>query len=368
MSGLLLSNLLRRPGRTLLTALGTALGVATIVALLAVTDGLKATAGELVHLGGADLGVFQRDAADPTTSVLPTSLTGPLIRTPGIRDAMAIQLVTEAVPGQPSALVFGARPDSFLARRLVLVAGRQARRPGEVTLGDQLARAMGRPRGGGTLRLRGRTFRVVGVHHGGVAFEDGGVVMPLAAAQALTGRPGEATTIAVELDPGARSSAVEATLERRFPGVAVFTEPAAIGRAGANGRLVEQAATVIVVLALLIGGIAVANTMLLATLERRGEFAVMSAVGWSGPQVALLVLLEGMATGLLGAVIGLALGVAGSDLLVGALGAGEYVDPRITGSALARGLLVGGAIGVIGGLYPAWRVTRLRPAAVLAGR
>ena len=68
------ANLRRRPGRTLLTALGTALGIATIVALLAVADGAKRSAGGLVHLGDSDLGLFQKNAADPTTSVLPLSL------------------------------------------------------------------------------------------------------------------------------------------------------------------------------------------------------------------------------------------------------------------------------------------------------
>lgn len=368
MSGILVANLLRRPGRTLLTALGTALGVATIVALLAVTDGLRATAGQLVHLGGADLGLFQKDAADPTTSVLPASLVPALRRTPGVADAMAVQLVVEAIPQHPSALVFGARSDSFLAQRLVILAGRRATADDEVTIGDELARSLRRPRGGGTLVIDRHAFRVVGVHHGGIVFEDGGAITTLAAAQRLAGRPGEATTIAVALAPNARERDVEATIERRFPGLSAFADPGAAARSGVNARLVEQAATVIVVLALVIGGIAVMNTMLLATLERRGEFAVMSAVGWSGPQVARLVLAEGAATGLLGALLGVAVGAAGSDLLVGVLGAQEFVRPQLTAWGIGRGLLVGGAIGVIGGLYPAWGVTRLRPAAVLAGR
>ena len=74
---LIVNNLVRRSGRTLLTALGVGLGVATIVALLSVSDGLTRTAAGFVHLGGSDLGVFQANVSDPTASVLPVVLKMP---------------------------------------------------------------------------------------------------------------------------------------------------------------------------------------------------------------------------------------------------------------------------------------------------
>jgi len=367
MTGVILANLLRRPGRTLLTALGTALGVATIVALLAVTDGLRQTAGQLVHLGRADLGLFQSDAADPTTSVLPLSLIPRLRATPGVADAVPILLLSEAVPGDPAALVFGSPPDGFLRQRLVLSAGRQPSGPGEIAIGDRLAAEL-HLRPGATTKISGHRERVVGIYHSGVPFEDEGVMMGLKEAQRIGGRPQEATTIAVQLSPNASPSAMKQRLKQRFPGLVAISEPSEALRTGVNGQLISQAATVIVVLALIIGGIAVMNTMLLATLERRGDFAIMAAVGWSSPQVAGLVLAESLATGLIGAGIGLGLGAASAGPLVSALGAADYVHPQLSGWGFGQGLLVGGAIGVVGGLYPAWRVTRLRPAAVLASR
>ena len=72
--GQTLTTLRGGPGRTFLTALGTALGIATIVALLAVVGGVKHSAGNLVNLGPSELGLFQADAADPTTSILSTTL------------------------------------------------------------------------------------------------------------------------------------------------------------------------------------------------------------------------------------------------------------------------------------------------------
>jgi putative ABC transport system permease protein len=117
-----------------------------------------------------------------------------------------------------------------------------------------------------------------------------------------------------------------------------------------------------------IGGIGVMNTMLMSVIERRTEFALLSAVGWSGAQVAGLVLTEGLVVSLLGAAIGLLIGTIGAGLLVDALGAQGLVAPDVTAWDLGRALLVGILIGVLGGLYPAWRAARLSPARVLAQR
>jgi putative ABC transport system permease protein len=89
-------------------------------------------------------------------------------------------------------------------------------------------------------------------------------------------------------------------------------------------------------------------------------------MGWSPQRVATLVVGEGIGVSLLGAAIGLLLGVIGSQLLVDAIGVGAYVSPSITAWGLGRGLLVGVSIGVLGGLYPAWRVTRMPPLKGLA--
>src|SRR5436305_12811915 len=97
MIGLIGTNLLRRRARTALTAAGISIGVAAVVALLALSNGLNRTAGQLVHLGRADLGLFQSEASDPTTSVLPLSLLSRLGAQPEVADASPIQLIVGGV-------------------------------------------------------------------------------------------------------------------------------------------------------------------------------------------------------------------------------------------------------------------------------
>ncbi len=362
-----LSSLRHRPGRTFLTALGTALGIATIVALLAVAGGAQHSAGDFLHLGASDLGLFQKDAADPTTSVLSTGLIPKLRTTPGVAAATPLVLLVEDVPKALGAIVFGAEKNGFLTDRLVFSSGRMYSSANEIVVGDELAKQL-HTSIGDTLAVHHDKLRVVGIYHIGVAYQDTGAFIPLATAQAISGRQGEATTIPIKLAVGTRPAAAERTIGRRFPGISVIADAEEATRAGANGQLISKAALVIAVLALVIGGIGVMNTMLMAVIERRSEFALLSAVGWSGPQIAVRVLMEGVVTTIIGAIIGLLLGIIGAHLLVDALGAQEFVSPQVSAWDLGRALLVGVLLGVLGGLYPAWRAAHVSPARVLAQR
>ncbi|MGB0097749.1 MAG: ABC transporter permease [Solirubrobacteraceae bacterium] len=93
-------------------------------------------------------------------------------------------------------------------------------------------------------------------------------------------------------------------------------------------------------------------------IERRQQFGLLAVVGWSRVRVAGLILGEAIAVSLVGAAAGLALGVLASEIVVRALAAGTFVSPAVTTWVLARGLLVGLALGVIGALVSVWRVMR----------
>ncbi len=365
MLALIAANVRRRPARTALTAAGIAVGVAAIVALLALSAGLDRTAGQLVHLGRADLGLFQRDAGDPTSSVLPLSLVPRVRAQPEIADATPMQLVVGAVRRSPSAIVFGLEPRGFVARRLVLGAGSPAS-SGRVVIGDLLAQQLHANVGEG-IRIGNHTFRVAGIYHSGISFEDTGAIATLGDAQMLAGRtPLEATTIAIRLASQVTPAAAERELAAAFPGVSAISDPSEAIRAGANTDLISKAVLLIVVLALIIGALAVANTMLAAVLERRRELAVLSTIGWSGAQLARLVLGEAVAVSVLGTAAGLVLGVLASGLLPSALGLQSFISPEITAWGLGRACLIGVTIGVLGAVYPIWRVTRTWSAGALA--
>jgi putative ABC transport system permease protein len=356
-------DLRKRPARSALTALGIATGVAAIVALLSLTSGLERSASGLINLGEAELGLFQSGVTDLTASTLPESLAQRALDQDGVSDAAAASVVTTEAGGD-SLLVFGVPPGSFVMDRLVIVEGRRPG-PSEAMVGDSAAREHGLGVGN-RVEVEDEDFPVVGVYHAGVPFEDQGMALQLEAVQRLTDREGEATTIAVAVEPGAETDSVADRLEEAIEGTVAISEPGQVARVDTNLLLVRKSALVIVVLALVIGALAAMNTMLLAVIERRREFALLAAIGWDSGRVARLVLAEGLVLGVAGAMIGVLVGIAGGSLAADALVTSELVTPHVTAWGIARGTLIGIAIGVLGGLYPAWRATRLPVAETLA--
>ena len=136
---LIFVDLRRHAARTILTASGIAIGVATIVALLALSSGIDRSAAGLINLGGAELGMFQAGVGELTASSLPASLVPRVRRRPGVADATPIAVATGELTERPSFLVFGVDPGSFVYRSLVFVAGRGASGPREAVLGDAAA-------------------------------------------------------------------------------------------------------------------------------------------------------------------------------------------------------------------------------------
>lgn len=365
MPALVFTNLRRRPTRTIATALGIALGIATIVALISVGSGLKRTAGELVHLGQADLGLFQSGVSDPTASLLPVSLATRLERRPDVAAATPLLLVIEGIRADPAAVVFGADPKGFFSRRLVMTQGAQASAPTDVMVGDRLAREL-RLRPGATATIKRHRFRVAGIYHTGVFFEDSGAVLPLAAAQRIAHRRGEATSIAVQLAADAHHDQAVKAIRRAVPGTQVIGTADDATRAGANGEIVTNMVSIVAALALILGGLGVANTMAMAVLERRRELALLSTLGWPRVRRAFLVLAEGLVTSIGGAALGLLLGIWGAGWLADGLDVSAVVTPQVTLWTVGQALLIGCLVGILGGLYPAWRGTSSSGAELLA--
>ncbi len=353
------ANVLRHWGRSALTTLGVSVGVTTVVALFALTGGLQESAGDLAHLGRADLGVFQAGLADLTASSLPRSTPSVIAHQPGVADTSPVQILSGAVTAEPAMLAFGAEASSFLARRLVMDSGHRA--TGEAVMVGSGAAQILHVGAGQTLSVSGLSLPIAGIYSSGVPLEDSGVVVPLALSRRLSGRPEGLSMVAVSIAPGYREARVKAEIERAVPGTTAIGAPGELERVDTNSRIIHEAAVIVALLALVLGAVVVLNTMALAVVERRSEFGILAAVGWSPLQIARLLLGESLLLGLLGAGAGMGLGVAAAELVVHALGVGVFVSPQITAWVLLRGLLVGLALSVLGALFSVWRVQRAGP-------
>jgi len=349
--GLVRKNLLRRPVRTLLTAAGVALGVGLIVALLSIAAGAKRTASDLIHLGRADFGLFQSGVSDATASLLPVQLEDRVAGNPGVARTARIFLLVTTVNGQASSLVFGLVPGEFPSQRLALISGDRS----GALAGDHFGARLGE-----TLRIGGRRFRVSGIFASGDRFEDQGVVLPLPVVQALAKRPGEVTTIGVIVKLGQRPQTVARQLEQQY-GITAVVEPGQAVKVDTSSRLIIDVGWVISVLALIVGGVGVTNTMAMSVYERVREIGILRAVGWPSRRIAGLIVSEALGISVVALALGLALGLVAAQLFTARTGLSDLVSPAFTPGVFAWGLAFALGVGLLGAAYPVWRALRLSP-------
>lgn len=340
-------NLLRRPARTLFTAVGVGLGVGLIIALLAISSGVQQTAGELTHVGGADFGLYQQGVSDFTESLLPDSLAAQVAHVPGVASVARIKLLIVG-----GTLVFGLAQGEFASRRLVVVTGT---RHGLIA-GDHSNLRLGQ-----RVTLGRRSFTVDGIYASGDRYEDLGVVLPLATVEALAGRPGEVTSIGVTVTPNTDVKTVARRLEARFAGVTAITEPGQAIKVDTSSRLIVSTGWIVSLFALIVGGIGVTNTMAMSVFERTREIGVLRAVGWSVTRVGAMILSEAVGICLIALGVGCGLGVLAAQVFVDRSQLSELISPHYTAGTFGWGLAFALGVGVVGALYPTWRAVRLAP-------
>src|ERR671937_1515878 len=187
-------------------------------------------------------------------------------------------------------LVFGFARGEFPAQRLVITHGGRAVGD-EALVGDERAGAK-HLKPGDSVSVGRRRFRVAGIFHTGDPFEDGGIVLPLRVVQRLAGRPRDVTTISVAVSVAARPREVARRLERAYPGTIAVTEPGQAVKIDTSSSVIVSTGWIISLLALIVGGMAVTNTMAMAVFERVREIGILRAVGWPDRRIAALIVSE----------------------------------------------------------------------------
>ncbi|MCP5115105.1 MAG: ABC transporter permease [bacterium] len=230
---------------------------------------------------------------------------------------------------------------------------------------------------GGTVRLRGLDFRVIGYQEKlgsmGPRSQDNSLYIPDSVFERLYGkdksmaifggaRPGTGLTMAAALDLS------RAALRSRFktpPGEEDnfdFLTPDAIrGFVDSILGVIRAVVVPVTLISLVVGGIVIMNIMLVSVTERTREIGIRKAIGARRGDIMLQFLIEAVLLALLGGAIGLTLGAALSEGLAVAFD----LSLRVTLPYVALALIVSSAVGIISGWYPAARASKLDPVEAL---
>ncbi len=372
--------------RAALSAIGVAIGIAAMVAVLGISDSSKAgLVAELNELGTNLLTVTPGQGFLGEAAQLPEAAAAAVRHLRSVREAAAVTAVSGATvrrsPFIEAAETSGLTVDAADPQLLATLGGRDVlgrfldpvddRYP-LVVLGAVAAQRLGVQR----LAADGRPLQVyIGEHWFTVA----GVIgrLPLApeieraaligypVAKRLFGTTRHASTLYVRADPEHVREAdalLGATADPRNPEQTQVSRPSEALQARAEAQSTLTAVFLgLGAVALLVGGVGIANVMVISVLERRPEIGLRRALGARAVHIGVQFLGESVLLSLLGGAVGIALGAAATAAYAQTQGWIVVVPALAVGGGVAIAL----ALGALAGLYPAARAARLAPAAAL---
>lgn len=362
-AGLIAHNVAVKKLRLALSSLAVAIGVMTVVTFSIVNHSLRATELAIMQTGRADFTIAQKGTSDLLNSTIDQSALERLRKDGDVAGATGVLLSTTKLNADnPIFLEIGIRPDETDDFGVTIVAGRVfgANAADEIILGYRAASNLHK-QVGDTLLLDGSKRRVVGLYSTGQALGDAGAMLPLVPFQAAQRQPSEYSLIFVRTRDGADLPALRSRIEKDNPQLVTIRTTSDFGRADRSLALINAADRGSAILAVLVGAVIVMTTMTITFIERTREFGILAAVGWTGRRIVGMVIAEALTIGLIGAMGGVALSFAATQIVGQLPSLVGILDPVYTADAFWRALYTAGAMSLLGGLYPAWRAARLSP-------
>ena len=387
---LILKNIFRNKSRSVLAIFGIAIGIAAVVGLGLVTDGLTTSTQKALTAGAADLTVVSvnsmgaggaggasgqgpgGDQSSATLSTNSSTSTGTINETmvdnildiAGVKDATGVLETRFTVSGSQMPLtVMGMDGSKISLADAVITNGSTYSSANEVIIGTTAAKTMNKTIGD-TITLSNETFKVVGIYQTGDVMEDGGIFMSLSALQSLTNSTGTVSSIMVKADNSNNTDSLTKTIESTYSNLTTTDSMASMGRMNNGLSVIETGSWAVSFLAVLISAVIVVLTMVKSVVERTREIGVLKAVGWTSKRVLLMIIGESIVLAVMASILGVGFGIVFAEIL----SASNFlpgIQLAFSAGLFLKAIGVAAVLGILGGLYPAYRASRLSPTEAL---
>ena len=407
-------NLRHRRMRTILTVSGIVVGVAMILVLLSLAAGTSAQTGGLLRnvigseitvvnsttptfpgggfnftrtgggggFGGGGFGGFFGAGNTINESLVDSieNMSGVFVASP--------QLTTSGYVDGDRVFLYGIDPGTYsqAASNLTLTSGSDLSATGQILLNSVTAANLGVKVGSqvtvGANSTGGAKYTVVGIYTTGSTFGplDRSGYIELSDAQSISGKKGLVTEVYVKATTPSLVNQVASDIDS-ISGVTANVANAIAGSAATLTNTMTTFFIVIGLVALLAGAFGVINTMMMSIGERTREIGTLRAIGATKGQVLKMFMSEAFLIGLIGAIVGVFIGVVvsfalpsvtGAAASTGARGFGGFIPgnqgrllPTLTSFNLVLSFALGSLVGIVAGVYPALRASRMDPVEAL---
>jgi putative ABC transport system permease protein len=360
-----LKNLKRRKMRTSLAMLGIALGVMLITSLLFIMDGLESSITGSLELLSGNLIIQEEGAPDQTVSIVNASLIEDLQNNTNIK---VVSPEIYVARNEPRFITIIGVTDSY---REIVSPGYikigtffNATDSGKIVLGSKLAEQL-RLKVGSTFRIDSFTFKVTGIFETNTLADIIIALIPIEDARDLRSLPEDLISV-IEVKPvdPDKADEIKAYVESNFEGYEVVFPEDLVKEATEIMSTLRNTVWLVSAIAVLIGGIGIANAMLMSVMERTPEIGLLKATGWRNIDVGYSVLIEALGIGVIGGLIGLLLGAIAAQMAQNIIPA---LTVRLTLTTIIQSLIFGIVLSLGSGVYPAVKAARLSPIKAIRG-
>ena len=358
--GMAVQSLWQRTTRTILTMTVIGITVGAIMALDAYVRGVMDQFTAMSIGDDAQIMIRQAGISDTSTSAIDERVGAMIAAMDDVERVSGMIFTASMMPeGGGFFIVQGMNPKEYAMSQFNIVEGQAITNNRQVMLGRQMSESLNIGVGE-YLELSGSRYKVVGIYESSVGWEELGGVMTLRDGQAFTGRPRKVTIYSVKVKNPNKAAEVVDRINERYPEL----------HAALSGDFVDQMPDMeasdammssMSFMAVLVGGLGVLNTMLMAVLERTREIGVLRAIGWRRRAILQMILKEALLLAGLGGVLGILIAFGLGFVMENIPMYGEMASTKWEFTLFIRAFITAFSLGLLGGIYPALRATNLQP-------
>ena len=371
---LIFKNPFRNKTRSALSVIGIAIGIATIVALGLITAGMQDSVQTTFNEGGAEITVSNSTTVGGNSGMIATSTLNELKNISGVIDVVGELSYSETSSSQsqrggpdgPDAMVTsvtGISSDKLGLAGIENVNGSVFKdNSTEAIIGAQYA-TMSNLSVGDNITIHNTNFTITGIYETGSIFVDTGIYISLDKLQYLTDTD-EVSSVLVKTDEAVNDTVIADKIEEKYSDLSTLTSEEMSSMMDDIVGILDAVSIAVSGLAIIVGAIGIVNTMVMTVYERTKEIGVLKSVGWKSNRILAMILGETLVLTTLSGIVGSIFGILISEIGVLLIGSDNFslgYNPNTF--ILAFGITI--FVGVIGGIYPAYKASKLAPTEAL---
>lgn len=358
---LILKNPFRKKSGAILSILGITIGIIVIVALGSVTSGLYVS----METGNPQEFFVMNNTVENygTPANLNVDAVENLSNIKGIEHITPI-ISTSIVTSDGYCNIRGTESSDLGFAGVGLVKGKNYVADDEIIIGKLLSENENLSVGD-TYTIKDTDFIVTGIFETGDSASDNSVMMNLDPARELSDvKDDEVFMEMIRVKSGYNIDTVKSEVNKTTPDdVIALTDANELDSVKNLMDIVDGATILISLLAIIIGGLGVINTMLMSVFDRVKEIGLLKAIGWSNRRVIGMILGESLVLTLCSFILGSLIAVIG--VLLVSYGAAGAFTPAFPAKIFITAFIVAICVGLVGGFYPAYKASKFQPTEAL---